>query len=131
MSIRVGILSAAQAAAPLCALALVLVPDAGVGGQAVGEVFRDCEACPRMIVLPAGTYLMGSPDSETAVSGEGGPGSERPQHLVTIPEPFAVGVYEVAFAEWDASTGRRLRRIPARRRGLGAGLAPGDQRQLG
>ena len=28
--------------------------------------------------------------------------AERPVHQVTIDEPFAVGVYEVTFAEWDA-----------------------------
>ncbi len=83
-------------------MALVLAPSDRAGGQTVGEVFQDCEACPMMIVLPPDTYLMGSPDSETAVSGLGTPGYERPQHRVTIPGPFAVGVYEVAFAEWDA-----------------------------
>ena len=95
------ILNGAWAAASLCGMALVLAPSAQASGQNAGEVFQDCEACPMMIVLPAGTYLMGSPVSESAVSGEGTPGYERPQHRVTIPGPFAVGVYEVAFAEWD------------------------------
>ena len=118
MNIRRGILGGARAAAPLWGLALVLATGAQAGGQAVGEVFQDCEACPMMIVLPAGTYLMGSPDSETAVSGLGTPGYERPQHRVTIPEPFAVGVYEVAFAEWDACV----------QAGGCDGYVPGDER---
>ena len=40
---------------------------------------------------------MGSPASE-----EGRYDFEGPQHRVTIDYPFAVGVYEVTFAEWEA-----------------------------
>ena len=29
-----------------------------------GEVFRDCEACPELVVVPAGSFMMGSPRSE-------------------------------------------------------------------
>ena len=62
-----------------------------------GEVFRDCERCPEMVVVPAGEFTMGSPASE-----EGRDGDEWPQHRVVIGSPFAVGVHEVTFAEWDA-----------------------------
>ena len=40
---------------------------------------------------------MGSPSSE-----EGRRDDEGPQYRVTIPAPFAVGVHEVTFDEWDA-----------------------------
>ncbi len=60
-----------------------------------GEVFRDCAECPQMVVVPAGSFLMGSPESE-----EGWHSSEGPQHQVTIREPFAVGAYEVTVAEY-------------------------------
>ena len=40
---------------------------------------------------------MGSPESEPGRSD-----IEGPVHPVTIARPFAVGVYEVTFAEWDA-----------------------------
>ena len=62
-----------------------------------GDRFRDCEGCPEMVVVPAGSYLMGSPSSEEERDDD-----EGPQHRVTISEPFAVGVHEVTFEEWDA-----------------------------
>ena len=62
-----------------------------------GTVFRDCAACPEMVVVPAGSFTMGSPAWE-----EGRYDDEGPQHEVTIDSAFAVGVYEVTFAEWDA-----------------------------
>ena len=71
------------------------------GGEASaateGDVFRDCDVCPEMVVVPAGEFMMGSPPSE-----EGRGDDEGPVHRVTISEPFAVGVYEVTFEEWDA-----------------------------
>ncbi|NKB15946.1 MAG: formylglycine-generating enzyme family protein [Sphingomonadales bacterium] len=62
-----------------------------------GTVFRDCTECPEMIAVPAGEFMMGSPASE-----EGRSDDEGPQRKVTISKPFAVGKFEVTFAEWDA-----------------------------
>ena len=62
-----------------------------------GRVFRDCPECPEMVVVPAGSFMMGSPSHE---AGRGD--DEGPRHRVTIEKPFAVGKYEVTFAEWDA-----------------------------
>ena len=62
----------------------------------VGSTFRDCSGCPEMVAVPAGSYLMGSPEDET-----GRDADEGPVHRVTIAEPFAAGRYEVTFAEWD------------------------------
>jgi len=56
----------------------------------------DCDVCPRMVVIPAGTYSMGSPSSEPSRDND-----EDPVHSVTLPR-FAAGKYEVTFAEWDA-----------------------------
>ena len=63
----------------------------------VGARFRDCARCPEMVVVPAGSFLMGSPKSE-----KGHSENEGPVHRVRIAAPFAVGVYEVTFEEWDA-----------------------------
>ena len=62
-----------------------------------GRAFRDCLDCPEMVVVPAGSLMMGSPPGE-----EGRSSDESPRHRVTIARPFAVGKYEVTFAEWDA-----------------------------
>jgi formylglycine-generating enzyme required for sulfatase activity len=62
-----------------------------------GRVFRDCGECPEMVVVPAGSFTMGSAAREP-----GRTGAEGPQRRVTIGRPFAVGRYEVTFAEWDA-----------------------------
>ena len=71
-----------------------------------GARFSDCDVCPEMVVVPAGTFTMGSPeppDSDSLNATEARQlRTERPQHSVTIPAPFAVGVYEVTFAEWEA-----------------------------
>ena len=66
-------------------------------GRRPGERFRDCPTCPELVVVPAGSYRMGSPVSEEARAD-----AEGPVHRVTIGQPFAVGVYEVTFAEWGA-----------------------------
>ena len=63
----------------------------------VGQRFRDCADCPAMVVVPSGSFRMGSPSHE-----EGRFSNEGPVHQVWIAKPFAVGVYEVTFAEWDA-----------------------------
>ena len=65
-------------------------------GPKVGDSFRDCPECPEMVVVPAGSYRMGSPSHEAGHHNEG------PVHRVTIAAPFAVGKYAVTFAEWDA-----------------------------
>ena len=65
--------------------------------RAPGSVFRDCEKCPQLVVVPAGSFEMGSPMSE-----EDRFDWEGPLHRVTIAEPFAVGVNELTFSEWEA-----------------------------
>jgi len=62
-----------------------------------GQEFRDCDGCPLMVVIPAGEFEMGSPANET-----GRLEHEGPLHTVYFDKPFAVGKFEVMFAEWDA-----------------------------
>src|SRR5262245_46653602 len=63
-----------------------------------GSDFKECaNGCPVMIVIPAGKFMMGSPENES----DRDP-SEGPPHEVTIAKPFAVSRFEVTFEEWDA-----------------------------
>jgi formylglycine-generating enzyme required for sulfatase activity len=62
-----------------------------------GDVFQDCPDCPSMVVVPAGSFMMGSPANEA-----GRQGSEGPRHAVSFHQAFAVGRYEITFEEYDA-----------------------------
>ena len=64
-------------------------------GPKAGDRFRDCPECPEMVVVPAGSYRMGSPSYE-----QGRQEDEGPVHEVTIAAPFAIGRHEVTVAEF-------------------------------
>jgi len=61
-----------------------------------GKVFRDCPDCPSMVVVPAGTFWQGADENDPMVLKK-----ETPKRMVTFAEPFAIGVFEVTFAQWD------------------------------
>jgi formylglycine-generating enzyme required for sulfatase activity len=61
------------------------------------DIFKECAACPEMIVVPAGSFAMGSPASEAGHQNE-----ESPQHSVSFAKSFAVARFAVTFEEWDA-----------------------------
>ena len=70
-----------------------------------GDTFRDLEGGPEMVVVPAGTFTMGSLAGE-----EGRSDDEGPQHEVTIGKPFAVGRLELTrgqFAAFVKATGHK------------------------
>jgi formylglycine-generating enzyme required for sulfatase activity/tRNA A-37 threonylcarbamoyl transferase component Bud32 len=54
----------------------------------------------KFVLIPAGTFLMGSPEGE-----EGHSTDEGPQHEVEITRPFYLGVYPVTQAQWRALMG--------------------------
>jgi len=58
---------------------------------APGVTFKDCSNCPKMVIIPAGSFQMGSNESS----------NEQPIHRVTIAEPFAIGQYEVTWAQYQ------------------------------
>src|SRR5262249_39488387 len=62
-----------------------------------GDMFKECASCPEMVVVPAGSFIMGSPENEA-----GRRGHEGPQRKVTIRQPFAVGKFEITWGEWRA-----------------------------
>jgi formylglycine-generating enzyme required for sulfatase activity/uncharacterized caspase-like protein len=61
------------------------------------ERFKECDTCPEMVTVPAGTFAMGSPASEA-----GREAGEGPQQQIAFGRPFAVGRSAVTFAEWNA-----------------------------
>ena len=65
-----------------------------------GRRFRDCAACPELVVVPGGSFMMGSPSGEA-----GRDDDEGPVHRVTISKPLAVGVYEVTVGEFGRFVG--------------------------
>jgi formylglycine-generating enzyme required for sulfatase activity len=67
------------------------------GAWRAGCVFRDCERCPEMVVVPAGTFLLGSPADEP-----GRRDDEGPQVRIAIPRPFAIGRHEVTRGQFAA-----------------------------
>jgi len=62
-----------------------------------GETFKDCVDCPEMVVVPPGSFMMGSPKSEKSRDKD-----EGPVHKVTIAKKFAVGKFEVTRAQFTA-----------------------------
>ncbi|MBT4939841.1 MAG: SUMF1/EgtB/PvdO family nonheme iron enzyme, partial [Rhodospirillaceae bacterium] len=58
-----------------------------------GDVIRDCPLCPEMVVIPAGSFQMGSTKGKKR---------ELPLTKITIKKPLAVSRYEITFKEWDA-----------------------------
>ena len=79
-----------------CVLAMFACGDLQGQELPAGSKFRDCDQCPEMIVIPAGSFLMGSTTEAAADA------AEQPQHEVSIANAFAVSRTEITFAQWDA-----------------------------
>ena len=74
------------------------------GGKVFRDKLKDGGKGPEMVMIPAGSFRMGD------IQGVGGK-DELEVHEVRIARPFAMGRYEVTFAEYDEfarATGRRL-----------------------
>ena len=65
--------------------------------QEAHRTFQDCPRCPQMVVIPASSFTMGSPEFEAGRSRD-----EGPRRRVAIKQAFAMSVHETTFEEWDA-----------------------------
>ncbi|KRE13059.1 hypothetical protein ASE66_21615 [Bosea sp. Root483D1] len=66
-------------------------PASSTGSPA--KTARDCDDCPELSLIPAGSFEMGSNEMFEF---------EKPVHAVAIARPFYLGTDEVTFAQWDA-----------------------------
>src|SRR5438445_13861518 len=67
------------------------------------DSFKECDVCPDMVVVPAGSFTMGSPNGERDRDR-----NEGPQRVVTIGRSFAVGKFQLTvdqFAAFVTETG--------------------------
>jgi formylglycine-generating enzyme required for sulfatase activity len=87
-----GAVAASHAQTPAAAAPLTVAQERALKR---GDSFRECENCPEMVVVPAGSFTMGSPEGENDRSVD-----EGPQHVVTISKPFAVGKFHVTRDEY-------------------------------
>ncbi len=84
-----------------CFICIALVSGLACGQSAAkdpqaGEVIRDCAVCPELVVIPPGSFTMGSPESEP-----GRQKDEGPERLIVIDYFLAFGRFEVTFEQWD------------------------------
>jgi formylglycine-generating enzyme required for sulfatase activity len=95
------------------------------GARPGAAVFRDCPDCPEMRMIPAGSFLMGSPPDEP-----GRQDDEGAPRRVTIGRAFALALYDVTrgeYAQFVAETGYAPAKPRCDWRRPTAGGAPFDQ----
>ncbi|MBL4660914.1 MAG: SUMF1/EgtB/PvdO family nonheme iron enzyme [Alcanivoracaceae bacterium] len=68
-----------------------LIPSITTLTRQVGEQYKDCTDCPSMVVIPSGSFYMGSKEND----------NEKPIHKVNINQ-FSMSQTEVTFNQWDA-----------------------------
>ncbi|WP_375775401.1 formylglycine-generating enzyme family protein [Bradyrhizobium sp. ma5] len=103
----------------LCIILIVffITFDGSAGTAKAAETLKECWVCPTMVVLPRGSFLMGTkePESKTSAGSDAANrqdkndelpdehgGDEQPQHKVEFKRPFAIGQYAVTRGEFGA-----------------------------
>lgn len=61
------------------------------------DAFKECDQCPEMVVVPPGSFTMGSDKAEI-----GRYDNEEPRRQVTLARSFSVAKFAVTFNEWDS-----------------------------
>ena len=70
---------------------------ADLSKMAAGDTFSEGQDLPTMVVIAAGSFIMGSPVNEQRRFDD-----EGPQKQITIQRAFALSQHEVTFRQWDA-----------------------------
>ena len=100
--LSIAIAALLGAASPSTSTGVSVSPSPTEAGKSVareflpGQTYRDCPDCPKIVVVPTGSFTMGSPANEP-----GRNGTEGPQRKVNIRQ-FAVGTFDVTRGEWAA-----------------------------
>jgi formylglycine-generating enzyme required for sulfatase activity/uncharacterized caspase-like protein len=68
----------------------------GASAKKSGEMVKDCSDCPEMVVIPAGSFVMGSSQNS----------NEQPTHSVNL-RSFLMGKTEVTQQQWETLMGRK------------------------
>ncbi|HEX6996318.1 MAG TPA: SUMF1/EgtB/PvdO family nonheme iron enzyme [Gammaproteobacteria bacterium] len=61
-----------------------------------GQTFQECRNCPEMIVLPAGTFVMGSPPDDPMRR------DNEVRQEIAFERPFAMSTTPVTWNQWEA-----------------------------
>jgi formylglycine-generating enzyme required for sulfatase activity len=64
--------------------------------ERTAKTFKDCETCPEMVIIPPGTFIMGSPETEKDRDKDEG------VHKVTIAYSLAVSIGPITWDQWEA-----------------------------
>lgn len=113
----------------LMIVAFVVVFVAGASpsaAQTPPRTFSDCADCPEMVVVPAGSFTMGSPATEA-----GRYPVEGPQRQITLARPFAVGRFEITRAQYAAFSSASGRAARGNCSPIGLGLTRGSWKDPG
>ena len=89
----------AAAAGPPVATQVPATPPGEARPNAAVGALRDCPTCPELVVVPAGSFLLGTSADEREFDRERG---ETPPLPVQMNRPYAIGKYEVTFAQFRA-----------------------------
>jgi len=95
--VTTGFVCAALAAsAPLAAQSTGSSVATTATGLEPGDSFRECRNCPEMVILPAGSFLMGSPPDEPLRR------DNEAQMRIEFDAPFALSATPVTWNQWEA-----------------------------
>jgi formylglycine-generating enzyme len=84
-------------------------------GVPPGKTFKDCaDVCPEMVVIPAGSGIMGSTHEEQTLQGVAPSFAERegPQVTVTIAKPYAMSKTEITRGQYARFVADTKRDVP-------------------
>lgn len=84
----------------VCVLAMTLLAAAAWAQTAAAPARHTNSIGMEFVLIPAGSFQMGSPDSDREARN-----FEKPQHRVTLKQPFYLGRFEVTQTQWQAVMG--------------------------